>query len=211
MRGDNFLELVNDEHVGIGHGHRRSVGDDGGFCCRRSTLCTVAGRFAGCGDNDWRFIVEPALAVRGGQAFEKGGERQVGQALGIAVALIQAEHEVEQVDVVHLLHVGRQLAAHARHRQHDQPLALQAGDQARVDERTLARAGLGVEEHQPLRNHEREQLARLALAAKEELLFTTRKGARPHVGVCHGGVAQGEIGRRICAVVGVARHDSPPR
>ena len=104
-----------------------------------------------------------------------------------AAALVQAGHQVEEEDVVHLRHAGRKLAGHAAHRQHAEPLLLaQLRDQAGVDQRAFARARLGVEEQQPLGDDARQQAGRLRLAAEEALAVGSGKGARADVGVGRG-------------------------
>jgi hypothetical protein len=173
MRRDDLLELVDDQ------GKARAAG-----CGRRH----VAGRTRH-GDLG---LVDPARGalprgVDGRLARQPGQEvaqRHLGQPLAWFAALVQAGHQVEGVDVVHLGHAGRQLARDAAHRQRLEALLVaQPGNDTRVEQRTLARARLGIEQQQPLRHDARRQVARLALAAEEEALFFLGEGAGADVGV----------------------------
>ena len=110
-------------------------------------------------------------------------ERQMDKGRRI-VALIDTGHQVERVDVVYACQASRQIAAHPAHRQHGKALLLlKLRDQARVQQGALARTRLGVEEQQPLRQHPRQQVARLALAAEEEIALLVAERARADVGI----------------------------
>ena len=74
---------------------------------------------------------------------------------------------------------GMLLAADAGDGEHDKALVLlELWDQAGVEQRALAGAGLGVKEQQPFREHAREEVAGLALAAEKEVALLIAKGAR---------------------------------
>ena len=170
MSGDDLLELVQDQDIGRGRGRRLRL-----RFCRRG------------------LIVErrPVLAA---ETVQKALQRQAGKTVGVADALVQqAGHQVEEEDVVDAGDGGGQVAADTRHRQHSETVLLQVRNQAGVDEGTLARAGLGVEKQQPLRHDARRQIARLALAAKEEPSLLAQIGARANIWIagdlgcrCHG-------------------------
>ena len=64
-------------------------------------------------------------------------------------------------------HPRRQIAAHARHGQHLEAFLLQRRDDLGIQQRGLARPGLGVKEHLALGQDQRDQVARVAVAPEK--------------------------------------------
>jgi hypothetical protein len=160
---------------------------------KRGPLPAGSGGAAGASGRKTQRRAAVAVGVGGafaGQPRQKVGQGDVGQPrrqrCGRAAALLQAGQQVEKVDVVHGLRARRQRAGDAAHRQHLEAFVVaQPRDQAGVEQRTLARARLGVEEQQPFRHDPRQQVARLALAAKEAVRLALGEGARADVGIIY--------------------------
>ena len=97
-----------------------------------------------------RLVVVIVLTIVAAQPGQELRQSQAGQAVWISFGLVEVEHQVEEIDIVHRLNAGRQFAADSRHRQHGIPYLPQLRNQPRVEKRALACTGLGIEKHQPL-------------------------------------------------------------
>ena len=106
---------------------------------------------------------------------------QLGQALWIVVAEIETKQQIKEIDVIDCGHASGQIATNTPDRQHLKASLAQFGDKLRVDQRTLARARLGIEEHQSLGNNACQQCLGLTFAAKVALAILVGKGTWSHV------------------------------
>ena len=58
-------------------------------------------------------------AIVGGQPLKEMGQSEAGEARWVALALVEAEHEVEEIDVIdRVVDAAQQIATDAPHRQH---------------------------------------------------------------------------------------------
>jgi len=122
---------------------------------------------------------------------EEAGDVDLHQVPGVDARAGPARQDVERINVVDLARLDciRYPAAHAGRRQDLVTARFEQRDQACIEQRRLACAGIRVEENDRMGDDEGAQITRLAVAPEEEVLFVAPERTWSDVGLlvsrCH--------------------------
>ena len=140
----------------------------------------------------------PGVGLDLGQVGKQGVRQQIPGGRPLAG---QAHEGAKDKEVGHLGagDAGWRIAGHAHYGQHVKAPLLEIRDHPRVEQRRLARARLGVEQHDPLGQDQREQVARFPGAPVKVPVLLPLEGAGADVGVVSHGCPSCQYSRSSAA------------